>query len=100
MSDHFDELLALLKDCGARPTLDFARNNTHPCFMCGESAKKYRDLRHVGSFIGPAPGGFLRGDAMDRPICERCLTVEPVPAPVSYRAQPRAEDDDAPDGAA
>lgn len=61
-----DELVELLKDCGARCTFDSGRDFTHPCTFCGRSdeSRKLVDL-----------GIYYDGDKLTRPVCTRC---EPI----------------------
>lgn len=70
-SDPVRELTEILREIGARPTYDHERNLTDPCCRCG-TVDRYRDLVEIGRYTRPMGGGLRPGDAIVRPMCERC----------------------------
>ena len=65
------ELDALLKEAGARPTFDRARDVTHPCVVCGTVVEP-RELVTIGMYTRRMDGGLQPGDPIERPMCKRC----------------------------
>lgn len=82
MSSHTDDLISLLRDSDARVTLDFERDVTKPCIVCGGGDKEellpgvqklWNQLVTVGAYIRAEAGGMRRGDPMLRPVCRACV---------------------------
>lgn len=61
----------LLREAGARVTLDRHRNVNGPCVLC-ETTSEPRDLVTIGTYTRPMGGNLRPGDAMVRPMCARC----------------------------
>ncbi len=82
MSSPTDDLISLLRESNARVTLDFERDATKPCIVCGGGDKEellpgiqklWNHLCTVGSYIRAEAGGMRRGDPMLRPVCRACI---------------------------
>lgn len=84
MTDAIEELAEVLRQVGARPTLDRLRNFTHPCYSCGTTDEP-RELVEIGRYSRPRIGGSCQvGDAIRRPLCPACRSMsEPADAPSS-----------------
>ncbi len=72
--DPVAELAEVLRACGARPTMDAARNVTLPCVLCGES-KAPRTLVKIGTYTRRMGGNLQPGDAITRPMCQCCVKL-------------------------
>lgn len=75
MTDAIEELAEVLRQVGARPTLDRLRNFTHPCYSCGTTDEP-RELVEIGRYSRPRIGGSCQvGDAIRRPLCADCRAI-------------------------
>jgi hypothetical protein len=72
--DPVAELSDLLRDAGARPTLDMERSTALPCVRCHTTSEP-RDLVRIGTYTRPMGGGLRPGDAITRPMCKACVTT-------------------------
>lgn len=70
MDDAFAKLGEILREVGARVTIDMDRSIAKPCMICGTKAKP-RDLIVIGTWTRPI-GGHRIGDAISRPMCADC----------------------------
>lgn len=71
--DHVDNigwLLHTIERSGLRLTYDRKRSARDPCIGCG--VKDWTPLVQVGSYVVDVGGGILRGDAVERPLCDEC----------------------------
>lgn len=65
-----DELIELLLQSGARPTLDPGRNCSAACIGCGGAGPN--ELVHVGQYVTGTQGGMRPRDWHTRPLCRAC----------------------------
>lgn len=66
---YLSKLDKLLLEAGLRPTFDSERSIARPCFTCQAPGP------HKLAVIGRYPSGDPRGDLMERPLCDACLSV-------------------------
>lgn len=86
------ELGELLREAGARVTLDQHRSISLPCVLCSTISEP-RDLVRIGTYTRPMGGNLRPGDAIVRPMCVRCRELtEPAPPAVAVDHDPGDED--------
>jgi hypothetical protein len=68
MSDLTAELIAILKEVGAKVTFDSGRNFNNPCTFCGTKDEP-RELVDIGH--------YFNGDLLTRPVCKTCKPKVP-----------------------
>jgi hypothetical protein len=71
--DSIAELVELLREAGARVTLDAERSIAKPCVVCGST--KPRELIRIGRYERRMGGNLLPGDAIMRPMCADCVAL-------------------------
>lgn len=75
--DAIGELCALLRECGARITLDRRATFEDPCWRCS-TVERPRSLVQIGTYTRPMGGNLQPGDAIRRPLCAECITATEV----------------------
>lgn len=69
--DPVEQLSAILREVGARPTIDVQRTTRRPCYLCGTEDSP-RALVEIGVYTRRMGGNLQPGDKIERPLCKRC----------------------------